>query len=140
MCKCLHTSVLCLPYRKTDFHSASLISEYYPNEEPTIKPAASTSLASALYSVETSWQGRPQYTSANAAIYSAAPDDAKSSIDSDGYYYRRSRARIGTPRAYLVPFKLLWPAKLALSHQWEPRSWTRQQAEEILAQPELRLP
>jgi hypothetical protein len=48
----------------------------------------STSLASALHSVETSWQGSPQYTSANAAIYSAAPDDVKSSIDSNGYYYR----------------------------------------------------
>jgi hypothetical protein len=65
-----------------------LISAYYPNDQPTIAAAASTSLASALYSVESSWQGSPQYTSANAAIYSAAPADVKSSIDSSGYYYR----------------------------------------------------
>jgi len=37
--------------------------------------------------VQTSWEGSPQYTSANAAIYSAAPDNLKSSINNDGYYY-----------------------------------------------------
>lgn len=37
--------------------------------------------------MQTSWEGSPQYTSANAAIYSAAPDNLKPSINNDGYYY-----------------------------------------------------
>ena len=82
-------SLVLSPEVEADICRASLISEYYPKDAPTgLKPAASTSLASALHSVETSWQGSPQYTTAVAAIYSAAPSSVKSSIDKDGYYYR----------------------------------------------------
>jgi hypothetical protein len=95
MCHCCQFLSQCISFRRTNHfpqganhRSASLISEYYPNDEPTLKQAASTSLASALYSVQMSWEGSPQYTSANAATYSAAPDSIGSSISSDGYYYR----------------------------------------------------
>lgn len=44
---------------ETDFHSASLISKYCANDQPTIKPAEYTSLASALYSVEMSGKETP---------------------------------------------------------------------------------
>jgi hypothetical protein len=44
-------------------------------------------LASALHSVETTWRDSPQYTSANEAIFSAAPSSVQSSISKSGYYY-----------------------------------------------------
>ncbi|KAE8446470.1 hypothetical protein EG329_011933 [Mollisiaceae sp. DMI_Dod_QoI] len=65
----------------------SVISSFYPSSTPKLNGAQSTSLASALHSVETTWRDSPAYTSANEAIYSAAPSSVKSSIDKSGYYY-----------------------------------------------------
>lgn len=50
--------------------SGSVISAYY-SSTPSLAPAASTSLASLLHSIETSWSANPTYTSAELAIISA---------------------------------------------------------------------
>lgn len=64
-----------------------MISDYYESTALSIEAAASTSLASALHSVEATWLDSPAQTSAVQAIYSAAPSDLKSSIASSGYRY-----------------------------------------------------
>jgi copper(I)-binding protein len=69
--------------------SASVISDFYPSSTPHLNAAQSTSLASALYSVESTWTDSPAYTSAVEAIYSAAPSSVRSSIDASGYYYEQ---------------------------------------------------
>ncbi|KAH6665168.1 hypothetical protein B0J14DRAFT_680950 [Halenospora varia] len=66
---------------------ASVISAFYPTKTPSLAPAASTSLASALQSVKTSFENSPQWTSAAAAIISAAPSSAKASISSSGFHW-----------------------------------------------------
>jgi hypothetical protein len=68
--------------------SGSVISSFYPSSTPKIKGAQSTSLASALHSVESSWYDSPAYTSADIAIFSAAPSSVQSSISKSGYYYK----------------------------------------------------
>ncbi|RDL40888.1 uncharacterized protein BP5553_00867 [Venustampulla echinocandica] len=66
---------------------ASVISEFYPTKTPSVEAAVSTSLASALHSVQASWFDSPAQTSAYKAIYSAAPSSLKSSLASSGYRY-----------------------------------------------------
>ena len=48
----------------------------------------STSLASALHSVQTSWEDSKEFTSAENAIISAAPSDVASSISKSGFAYK----------------------------------------------------
>jgi hypothetical protein len=78
-----------LPLLKASINkrSGSVISEYYTST-PSLNAAQSTSLASALHSVETSWLDSPAWTSARDAIYSAAPSSVRTSIDSSGYGYK----------------------------------------------------
>jgi hypothetical protein len=85
MCKYPHHSPN--PYL-TQKPSGSVISSFYPSSTPSIPAALSTTLASALHSVETSWRNSPAYTSANEAIFSAAPSSVQSSISKSGYYYK----------------------------------------------------
>ncbi|TVY45155.1 hypothetical protein LOCC1_G003869 [Lachnellula occidentalis] len=66
---------------------ASVISEFYPTSTPKVDASVSTALASALYSVQSTWNDSPAWTSAKAAIYSAAPTSAQSSIDKSGYAF-----------------------------------------------------
>ncbi|KUJ08211.1 uncharacterized protein LY89DRAFT_691109 [Mollisia scopiformis] len=66
---------------------ASVISAFYPTSTPSLNGAQSTSLASLLNSVQSTWEDSASYTSANEAIYSAAPSSVQSSIDKSGYYY-----------------------------------------------------
>ncbi|KAK0105020.1 hypothetical protein ONS95_004611 [Cadophora gregata] len=70
-----------------DLNVPSVISAFYPDETPKIDAKASTSLASALHSVESTWENSNKYTSAIAAIYSAAPTAAQASISKSGYEY-----------------------------------------------------
>ncbi|KAG0645116.1 hypothetical protein D0Z07_9111 [Hyphodiscus hymeniophilus] len=72
---------------KTTIDVASAISSFYPSSTPSLNGAQSTSLAKALLSVESSWYDTPAYTSAQAAIYSAAPSSVQKSIESSGYLY-----------------------------------------------------
>jgi hypothetical protein len=83
-CKCLIPSTLNLNKKP----SGSVISSFYPSTTPSIPAALSTTLASALHSVETTWRDSPAYTSANEAIFSAAPSSVQSSISKSGYYYK----------------------------------------------------
>ena len=94
MCKSLLPLLLSLPapspHTKTRTYnpsSGSVISEFYPTSTPNIPAKASTSLASALHSVQSTWLDSPKWTSARDAIYSAAPTAAQSSIDKSGYAY-----------------------------------------------------
>jgi hypothetical protein len=50
--------------------------------------AQSTSIASAFLSIQSSWRNSPAYTSANSAIFSAAPKAVQSSISKSQYGYR----------------------------------------------------
>ncbi|CZR63641.1 uncharacterized protein PAC_13538 [Phialocephala subalpina] len=86
----ISTFALCAAVASADssLNVGSVISSFYPNSTPKINGAQSTSLASALHSVETTWRDSPAYTSANEAIYSAAPSSVLSSISKSGYYYR----------------------------------------------------
>lgn len=65
----------------------SIISDYYTST-PSLAPAASTSLASLFNSIETSWTNNPAYTSAQTAIYDAAPTSIQASISASGYNYK----------------------------------------------------
>ncbi|KAL5325477.1 hypothetical protein ACEPPN_006603 [Leptodophora sp. 'Broadleaf-Isolate-01'] len=67
--------------------SPSVISEFYPSETPKIDAKASTSLASALNSVQSTWQNSNKFTSAIAAIYSAAPTAAQASLSKSNFEY-----------------------------------------------------
>lgn len=66
-----------------------MISSFFPSSTPHIDAKASTSLASALNSVETKWRDTPAYTSAGEAIYSAAPTKLQPSIATSGYIYEQ---------------------------------------------------
>ncbi|TVY83676.1 hypothetical protein LSUE1_G003103 [Lachnellula suecica] len=72
---------------------ASVISDFYPSSTPNVAAAVSTSLASALHSVDMTWTDSPAFTSAASAIYSAAPDSIKSSIEKSGYGYKEITAQ-----------------------------------------------
>ncbi|KAL2062013.1 hypothetical protein VTL71DRAFT_6279 [Oculimacula yallundae] len=63
-----------------DLNVPSVISQFYTQTSLGIEAKASTSLASALHSVESTWQNSPKFTSAIAAVYSAAPSSASASL------------------------------------------------------------
>lgn len=67
--------------------SSSVIAAFYPTSTPDIPASKSTALASALFSVQSSWVDSPVYTSVQNAIYSAAPSSVQASISSSGYIY-----------------------------------------------------
>lgn len=67
--------------------SASIIASNYPSSTPVLDAKASTSLASALRSVRRTFRDSDKYTSAERAIYSAAPASVQSSISVSGYAY-----------------------------------------------------
>ncbi|PQE05101.1 hypothetical protein CJF31_00006070 [Rutstroemia sp. NJR-2017a BVV2] len=71
---------------KTSLDVKSVISAFY-STTPTIPAGASTTLASALHSVETKWVDSPAFTSARAAIYSAAPSSLQASLATSGWDY-----------------------------------------------------
>jgi hypothetical protein len=64
--------------------SGSVISDFYTST-PKINGAQSTSLASALWSIQSSWSDTPAYTSAYDAIVSAAPSSLQASISKSGW-------------------------------------------------------
>ncbi|KAG4444005.1 hypothetical protein IFR05_000465 [Cadophora sp. M221] len=70
-----------------DLNVPSVISDFYPSETPKIDAKASTSLASALHSVESTWENSDKFTSAIAAIYSAAPSAAQASLSKSNFVY-----------------------------------------------------
>ncbi|KAH7311093.1 hypothetical protein BKA65DRAFT_518585 [Rhexocercosporidium sp. MPI-PUGE-AT-0058] len=70
-----------------DLNVPSVISAFYPDETPKIDAKASTSLASALNSVQSTWENSNKFTSAIAAIYSAAPAAAQASLSKSDFVY-----------------------------------------------------
>ncbi|TVY50565.1 hypothetical protein LCER1_G007776, partial [Lachnellula cervina] len=56
---------------------------------PKVAASVSTALASALNSVQSTWNDSPAWTSAQSAIYSAAPSSAQSSIAKSGYAFKQ---------------------------------------------------
>ncbi|KAL3421259.1 hypothetical protein PVAG01_07704 [Phlyctema vagabunda] len=66
----------------------SIIHEFYPSETPSVAASVSTALASALWSVQSTWDNSPAQTSVQAAIFSAAPTSVQKSITESGYAYR----------------------------------------------------
>ncbi|CZT12294.1 uncharacterized protein RAG0_16166 [Rhynchosporium agropyri] len=71
-----------------DLNFPSVISEFYPSETPKIDGKASTSLAEALHSIQSTWQNSNKFTSARNAIYSAAPTgEVQSSLAKSGWNY-----------------------------------------------------
>jgi hypothetical protein len=77
----------------TKAFSASVISDFYPTSTPQIAPAASTSLASALNAVQTSWVSSPAESSVDAAILSAAPPAAQTSFSKGELGYKEVTAQ-----------------------------------------------
>ena len=67
--------------------SGSVISDFFPSSTPSLPAGASSTLATALASVQSSWTTAAAYTSFNEAVYSAAPSSIKSSISKSGFYY-----------------------------------------------------
>jgi len=65
-----------------------VISAFYPSSTPKVAASVSTALASALNSVQSTWQDSPAWTTAQAAILSAAPSSAQSSIEKSGYVFK----------------------------------------------------
>jgi len=89
----LIAAALCAPLASAKDSSsldvASVISYFYgTTPTPTVAASISTSLASALHSVQTSWEDSPAYTSAQSAIISAAPSDVAESISKSGFIYQ----------------------------------------------------
>lgn len=76
-----------ISFLKLTSSSPSVISDFYSNPTLSISAAASTSLASALASVQSTWLDSNKWTSARDAIYSAAPTAAQASISKSGYQY-----------------------------------------------------
>jgi len=72
----------------SSFNVASVLTSYYGTHVPsTLSASQSTALASAIRSVQSTWWDSPKYTSADEAIYSAAPPSAQSSMSASGFVY-----------------------------------------------------
>ncbi|KAM3065010.1 hypothetical protein ACMFMG_001219 [Clarireedia jacksonii] len=69
---------------KTSLDVKSVITEFF-STTPTVPAGASTTLASALNSVHTKWQDSPAFTSAENAIFSAAPSSLQASLSKSGW-------------------------------------------------------
>ncbi|KAF4633369.1 hypothetical protein G7Y89_g4760 [Cudoniella acicularis] len=67
-----------------DVYSA-ITAAYGPNRTPTLAPAQSTSLASALNSLQNSFGDSPAWTTVDAAIISAAPSSLQESMLISGF-------------------------------------------------------
>jgi len=71
----------------TSLNVAQILSAYIPDQTLSIPGAESTSLASAIWSVATTWYDSPQFTSLNSAILSAAPTASAASFEASGIPY-----------------------------------------------------
>ena len=65
-----------------------MITSFYPTATPTLLPQVSTTLASSLLAVESSWFSSPEQLAVDAAIMSAAPVATAASFVLNGYVYQ----------------------------------------------------
>ncbi|KAJ8068976.1 hypothetical protein OCU04_002656 [Sclerotinia nivalis] len=71
---------------KTSVNVPSVISRFF-SSTPTLPAGASSTLATALASVDYAWTTAAAFTSFNKAVYSAAPSSLQSSLSKSGYHY-----------------------------------------------------
>ncbi|ESZ94178.1 hypothetical protein SBOR_5456 [Sclerotinia borealis F-4128] len=74
---------------KTSVNVGAVISQFFPSSTPSLPAGASSTLATALASVDNAWTTAPAFTSFNRAIYSAAPSSLQSSLSQSGYIYEK---------------------------------------------------
>jgi hypothetical protein len=67
--------------------SASVISEFFVSTTPSLPAGASSTLATALASINSGWTTAAAFTSFKDALYSAAPSSLQESLSQSGFIY-----------------------------------------------------